>query len=101
MRDANASARQGTPAVNACAPQSNKPEGLAHGVHLPRTHAVRRLQAQGRAPHVLRYDNPPDLSIGESEPTTRHRKEYPDKHRYAEYNTSLPAVLQSLRTIMR
>lgn len=50
-----------TPSVDAGAPESDKPEGLAHGVHLPRTHAVRRLQAPGRVPRVLRYDDPPDL----------------------------------------
>lgn len=48
-----------TPAVGARAPESDETEGLAHGVHFPRPHAVRRLQARGRAPRVLRYDNPP------------------------------------------
>lgn len=54
--------KEHTPAVDAGAPESDKPEGLAHGVHFPRTHAVRRLQARGRAPRVLRYDDPPGLS---------------------------------------
>lgn len=47
------------PAVHPRAPQPDEPEGLAHGVHFPSAHAIRRLQKWRTVPDVQRDDDPP------------------------------------------
>lgn len=61
-QQASTLSKRHAPPIDPSAAKPQESESLPHGVHLPRAHAIRRLQEGRRAPHVLRHDNPPDTT---------------------------------------